>query len=143
MFIAVEFDRPEFVSFLLKGPIELNKFVGEGFLSGLYEKVTIIMAFKLENFNLILIFETFTENKGKNKLVKFIKEKYDYSDVQDIDRIINAITKFDNFNHVTPNEDNEVKCDGKNGANELFLFSILTGRFEIAKLFWKKGSVSY
>ena len=42
---AIEFDRPEFVSFLLKGPIELNKFVGEGYLSGLYRMVTIIMDF--------------------------------------------------------------------------------------------------
>ena len=41
---AIEFDRPEFVSFLLKGPIELNKFV-ESFLVKLYRKVTIIMDF--------------------------------------------------------------------------------------------------
>ena len=75
--------------------------------------------------------------------MKFIKEKYGYSDIKDIDEIINTIIEFDNFNHVTPRRYNEVvKCDGKKGANELFLFSILTGRFEIAKLFWKKGSVS-
>ena len=61
---------------------------------------------------------------------------------RDINRIINAIIEFDNFNHVTSVDGKKVKCDGKKGANELFLFSILTGRFEIAKLFWKKGSVS-
>ena len=49
---AIEFDRPEFVSFLFKGPIELNTFVEEGYLfvkRGLYDKVSIIMVFKIEN----------------------------------------------------------------------------------------------
>ena len=45
MNMAIEFDRPEFVSFLLKGPIELNKFIEEGYLYDLYKKVSIIMAF--------------------------------------------------------------------------------------------------
>jgi hypothetical protein len=27
-------------------------------------------------------------------------------------------------------------------ANELFLFSILTNRWEMAKIFWRKGAVS-
>ena len=47
---AIEFDRPEFVSFLLKGPIELNKFVGEGNLSELYEKVLLWHNYGFLNF---------------------------------------------------------------------------------------------
>ena len=82
-----------------------------------------------------------------------IKEKHGYNeneygyyeyenDYYNIDSIINAILEFDDFNHVTRKKNKKMKCEGKKGANELFLFSILTGRFEIAKLFWKKGSVS-
>ena len=45
---AIELDRPEFVSFILKAPIKLNKFVEKN-LFELYNKVTIIMVLKLEN----------------------------------------------------------------------------------------------
>ena len=42
---AIEFDRPEFVSFLLKGPIKLNKFIDKRGLDYLFEQVNIIMDF--------------------------------------------------------------------------------------------------
>ena len=90
----------------------------------------------ITNYLYCIEYEKYLHSVGE-----MIKEIIDLNDFSD--HVLTAISVGNNGEiELKRKQTDNFSTKIRTGANELFLFSILTGRIEMAKVFWEKGSVS-